>query len=28
LGNPKAVEFVHSDEDFEGWMDEIGSFWR
>jgi hypothetical protein len=28
LGDPKAVEFVHSDEDFEGWMDEIGSFWR
>ena len=27
LGEPKAVEFVHSDEDFEGWMDEIGSFW-
>ena len=28
MGEPMGVEFVHSDEDFEGWMDEIGSFWR
>jgi hypothetical protein len=27
MGEPIGVEFVHSDEDFEGWMDEIGSFW-
>ena len=28
LGDPKGVEFVHSDEDFERWMDEGSSFWR
>ena len=28
IGDPMGVEFVHSDEDFEGWMDEVGSFWR
>ena len=28
IGDPKGVEFVHSDEDFERWMDEVGSFWR
>jgi len=27
MGEPMGVEFVHSDEDFEGWMDEVGSFW-
>ena len=27
MGDPMGVEFVHSDEDFEGWMDEVGSFW-
>ena len=27
LGDPKGVEFVHSDEDFEGWMDQVGPFW-
>ena len=27
LGEPMGVEFVHSDEDFEGWMDQVGSFW-
>ena len=28
MGEPMGVEFVHSDKDFEGWMDEVGSFWR
>ena len=28
MGDPKGVEFVHSDEDFERWMDEGGSFWN
>ena len=27
MGDPMGVEFVHSNEDFEGWMDEVGSFW-
>ena len=27
MGEPMGVEFVHSDEDFEGWMDQVGSFW-
>ena len=27
LGEPGGVEFVHSDEDFEGWMDKVGGFW-
>ena len=27
MGDPMGVEFVHSDEDFEGWMDQVGSFW-
>ena len=28
LGDPKGVEFVHSDEEFERWMEEGSSFWR
>ena len=28
MGEPMGVEFVNSDKDFEGWMDEVGSFWR
>ena len=27
MGEPMGVEFVHSDEDFEGWMDQVGPFW-
>jgi len=27
MGDPMGVEFVHSDDDFEGWMDEVGEFW-
>ena len=28
IGDPKGVEFVHSDEDFERWMEVGSSFWR
>jgi len=28
LGDPKGVEFVHSDKDFERWMEEGYEFWR
>jgi hypothetical protein len=28
MGDPKGVEFVHSDEEFERWMEEGSSFWR
>ena len=28
IGNPKGVEFVHSDKDFERWMAEGSEFWR
>ena len=28
IGNPKGVEFVHSDKDFERWMVEGSEFWR
>ena len=28
LGDPKGVEFVHSDEEFERWMEEGSSFWK
>ena len=28
MGDPMGVEFVHSNEDFEGWMDKVGGFWN
>ena len=28
MGDPMGVEFVHSDDDFEGWMDQVGEFWN